>query len=467
MRALIYARQSVGNKKSIDDQIEECGADVRALGWKLVDKRHDGSSASRLARKARADWARVLAMLEAGDFDVLVLWESSRGDRDAEAWLGLLRRCRERGVLIRIVNDEYTYDVRITRDWEHLANQGIKNAVYSEEVRDRALKGIRGAIRRGHPPMGPAPYGYRREYHPENGAVQQVPQNAHAFVVQEIFERVAKAEPLRAICRDLDTRGVPTPNGAAAWRPYSLRQMCRNTAYIAQRAGQPGNWPPLVKEAVFYAAVRVLEEPKRQKHNHYSRPGRQEHLLSYLATCAKEGCGGPARALAGSYECAVKQCFKVKEAEADELVRDLAIGRLSMPDLYQRLRSGSATAGKIVRDAENEIATLTARLGEWRSSAAKGKTSPDTMAVIEEEIARDVLAAERRRDAAALPSALEGWPGPEADVRARWAAATVQARRGVLRALLVVRFVSAGGRKGVPMHERVDTDWLENSLPSS
>lgn len=468
MRALIYARQSVGNAKSIDDQIEECGADVRALGWELVDTRHDGSSASRLARKARADWARVLEMLEADGFDVLVMWESSRGDRDAEAWLGLLRRCRERGVLIRVVNDEYTYDVkRLTRDWEHLANQGIKNAVYSEEVRDRALKGIRGAIRRGHPPMGPAPYGYRREYNAENGAVQQLPQNAHAFVVQEIFERVGKAEPLRRICGDLDARGVPTPNGAAAWRPYSLRQMCRNTSYIAQRAGHPGNWPPLVSEAVFYAAVRVLEEPTRQKHNHHSRPGRQEHLLSYLATCAREGCGGPARALAGSYECVAKQCFKVKEAEADELIRDLVIGRLSMPDLYQRLRRGSATAGKTVRDAENEIAKLTARLGEWRRSAAKGQTSPDTMAVIEEEIGRDIKAAERRRDAATLPSALEGWPGPAEDVAARWAGATVQARRGVLRALVVVRFVSANRRKGVPMHERVEVDWVGETPAAS
>jgi hypothetical protein len=242
--------------------------------------------------------------------------------------------------------------------------------------------------------------------------------------------------------------------------------MCQNPAYIAQRAGQPGNWPPLVGEAVFYAAVRVLQEPARvAAGNTYARPGRQEHLLSYLAGCAT--CDGKVRSLRGWYRCEGRYCFKVNEAEADSLLRDLAIGRLSSPDLYQRLRQNDEAAGEAVRAAEDEIAALTARLKGFRRSAAKGETTPESLAFMEEEIGADIKAAERRRDAAVLPTALEGWPGPEADVRARWAAATVQARRGVLRALLVVRFVSAGGRKGVPMHERVAVDWVENSLPTS
>jgi DNA invertase Pin-like site-specific DNA recombinase len=469
MRALIYARQSVGNEKSIDDQVEECTVDVREQGWELFGVRHDGSSASRLARKARANWPGVLKALEAREFDVLVLWESSRGDRDAETWLGLLRVCRNLGVLIRVVKDEYTYDVRLGRDWEFLASQGVKNAMYSEETRDRALKGIRGAVRRGHPPMGPAPYGYRREYDRDNGAVLQLPDDATAPVVREIFERVGKAEPLVAICRDLDARGIPTANGAKAWRTFAVRKMCTNPAYVARRrhkgTEEPGNWEPIIEERLYQDARRVLMEPARLARHTHARPGRYVHLLSFLATCGE--CGGRIYAqkrIEGKqerrYGCVLKACFFVNQDEADALIVDLVIGRLSSPDIYARLRRSGEDASGVIRAAENEIAELRGRLETWRASAAKGQTTPETMAAIETQINADILAAEKRRDAAALPEALAGWPGPIADVKARWADATIQARRTVVRSLVKVEFLSAKRQKGIPVHDRIRVEWI-------
>lgn len=459
MGALIYARQSLGNPTSIADQIEEATADAAAEGYEVRGVVQDGTSASRHRKKDRANWPQVRAAVESGAVNVVVLWETSRGSRDLTDWSGFLDLCRKHRVRIRVVTHHRTYDMTVARDWKTLAEEGISNAYASEETRDRVNRAVASAARKGRPPVGPCPYGYERYWDERTGKLLgQRPHPDHSAVVEEIFGRVAEAEPIRAICRDLDARGVPTPNGAEAWRAFALRKMCQNPAYIAQRGEFPGDWPPLVGEAVFYAARRVLQEPARLAANTYARPGRQQHLLSYLATC--ERCKGPTRVQRGRYQCAARQCFSINEAEADDLLRDLVIGRLSSPDLYQRLRQSGEAAGEVVQAAEDEIAALTARLGEWRLSAARGKTSPDTMAVIEQEIAADIAAAERRRDAAALPSALAGWTGPREDVAARWAGATVQARRGVLRALLVLRFVSANGAKGIPVHERVEVDWM-------
>ena len=48
-------------------------------------------SASRFATRERKDWARLLADLAAGRFGVLMLWEASRGDRDAPELIDVRR----------------------------------------------------------------------------------------------------------------------------------------------------------------------------------------------------------------------------------------------------------------------------------------------------------------------------------------------------------------------------------------
>jgi hypothetical protein len=48
----------------------------------------------------------------------------------------------------------------------------------------------------------------------------------------------------------------------------------------------PDTWPPLMDEKTFYAARRVLTDPKRKT----TRPGGARHLLSLTARCG--ACGG-------------------------------------------------------------------------------------------------------------------------------------------------------------------------------
>lgn len=457
-RAVIYARQSSGKAKSIRDQVDECTEDVGSLGWSVAAVYEDGTSASRFAERTRDAWPRVVTAIERAEFDCLVLWESSRGDRDAETWLGLLRRCREAGVAVRVTSAERTYNLRIPRDWKELASDGIDSAYESEKLSLRTRRGVAAAARSGRPPAGFAPYGYRRSYDPRTGAlIGQEPDPDTAPIVIEIISNVARSVPLVTICRDLNARGIPAPMGGT-WRRMRIRDLATNPAFIGLRKHKdkthPAGWPALVDEATFYAAQRVLNEPARMK---TARPGRQVHLLSYLAVCDK--CDAELRGKDTSYICP-NHHVSLNRAKLDNLITELVLGRLAAPDIYGSLVAAGEDADRAVVEARNTVAELRARLDTFRLRAARGETSPETLAFMEAEITREITAAEKRITAAAVPSQLREFVGPDVDVAQRWAGAPVTAKRNVVRALLRVRVRPSGQNAFIPVHERVQIDWI-------
>ena len=129
----IVARQSHAKERSIEEQLEVGHARCEAEGWPVAEGAVyvDRVSASRFARQPREDWPRLLADLEAERLGGLWMWESSRGDRDPESWMGFLRRCRDTGTPIYVDTHERLYDIRIPRDWKVLADEGVDSAYES------------------------------------------------------------------------------------------------------------------------------------------------------------------------------------------------------------------------------------------------------------------------------------------------------------------------------------------------
>ncbi|MQA27708.1 MAG: recombinase family protein, partial [Micromonosporaceae bacterium] len=87
LRAGIYARVSKDKRKrqrgrSVGEQETEARAACERRRWTVAEiYKDEDRSASRFAKKERPDWERLLADLDAGQLDVLVIWEPSRGDR--------------------------------------------------------------------------------------------------------------------------------------------------------------------------------------------------------------------------------------------------------------------------------------------------------------------------------------------------------------------------------------------------
>lgn len=448
-RAGVYGRQSRGKAKSIADQLTAGEEVCEENGWQLAETYQDGTSASRYARKGRDDWQRCLADIEAGQLTILVLWESSRGDRTLTTWSAMLDLCRDKGVRIYVISHERLYDPRKPRDWKSLAEDGIASASESDLLSLRVRRGQSSSAKAGRPSHGKTPTGYRRTYDPATGApVGQVPDEQWAPIVREIIESVARGVPISALERDFNQRGVPTIGGAKKWYRQRFGDIARNVAYIGVRLynGQqtPGDWEPLVSNETFYAAQRVLDDPSRST----VKPGRQAHLLTYLATAAP--CGGPLCATGRHrYRCYDDGCVTVVIAETDALVTDVVVGWLSRPEVHRRLRREGEQHDAEQAAAAAEAEALRQRLTEWRQSAIRGETSPESLAVIEAELSRQIRVLEATAEPVALAPALAQLVEPGADVRARWLAMPVQARRSVLRSIVEIKVDRAavpGGR---------------------
>ncbi len=441
------------------EQQAEARQVIAEQGWTL-DEAHaiedDGRSASRFASRKRERWPDVLRAIDRGEVDVLLLWESSRGDRKLARWAELLDLLRDRGVLLYIVSHERGYDVRVPRDWKAMANDGVDSAAESEVTSKQVRRGVAGVIADGKP-IGRTPFGYRRRYwsteDPETGKpVHHVAQEEHSEqgpVVREIFHRLARGVPVNKLTEDLNARGVPASTGGA-WTRGAVRWVASNEAYIARRthAGvqHEGAWPALVSEAEFRAVQRILTDRRTG-----SRPGSIVHLLSHLAECGQchEPLGAhPGRPGRSRYYSCPRGHTAANADSMDYVVALDVVHQLAQPWLYGRV---TATDDSAVVAAQQEAAVLRDRLAEHVNAAADGTLSAAMLAAMEAKLLPRIEAAEQRAVVAAVPVPLRELvaPGDNVDdIGRRWEAMSLPAQRTVLRYLIRSITLAPLGRRG-------------------
>lgn len=468
LRAGIYARQSLGNKKSIGEQDDLCTGDAELLGWQVADHYEDRVSASRFGKSERPGWVRLVSDLEASKLDVVVVWEASRGDRKLTTWSAFLDLCAATRTLIRVTDAERTLDPIDPADWEWLAREGINAVTESNKLSKRCRRGQMGQAKSGRP-HGRVPYGYIRRYDPVTRELTgQEPHPEQAPVVVELIRRIAAGETLSEVAGDFNKRGLPAAGGKP-WDRQRLREYV-NPIYIGKRThkGQLFDtdwWPAIVEEETFWAARRVLDSRRREG----TRGSRLEYWLSGVATCSV--CDGPMRgrsAGTGStwtrdrYHCAGGTgCVSVAAEDLEAEVLAYLLGRLARPDVYEQLRRVDQTADREAQAARDEVARLEAQLEDWRKSATDGRgTTAVTLAVVEADLTVKIKAANRRADLVSIPPPVRVLLDGEGDLPERWAAMSIAARRDVAQALVTVTVRPAGGR-GVrkPIAERVTVEW--------
>ncbi|MFI9559353.1 recombinase family protein [Nonomuraea endophytica] len=156
LRAAIYDRVSKDTRRdatSVRNQHQATQAACAANGWLIAGTYTDNHrSASRFATRPREDWERLLEDLGGGLYDVLVLWESSRGDRELEMWARLLNLCRRRGILIHVTTHHGTYDMQYPRGRRALADDGVNSAYEVEKTSHRIRRDILVNARRPSTP---------------------------------------------------------------------------------------------------------------------------------------------------------------------------------------------------------------------------------------------------------------------------------------------------------------------------
>lgn len=444
----IYGRKSTDDRgKSVADQLTEAQEAIEEHGWTLGRVfTDDNRSASRFARKPRESYAQLLAHIESGGCELLILWEPSRGSRRLGEWVEFLDLCRSTGTQLYVVSHGRTYDVRKNRDWRTLAEDGLAAHAESDVISERALRGKRRGAAAGRP-AGKLQFGFRRIYDDAGEFVKQVEHPEQAPLVREAARRVLAGEACNAIAADFNARGIPGPRGGR-WDLTQIKRLCVMPSYagLRQHQGQvvgKAGWEGIHDQETYAKLLARLNDPKRTTQGSTTLV----HVLSGLLAC--ELCGTLHRVLKNrGYLCyTCRGCMKtsVRTVTVEAFVEESVVARLEREDAAD-LFTVSERAADEAAAAETLADELEARLTPFYAQAAAGKLSATGLAAIETDLLPQIEAARQKAKAvrtAPVPEPIRKLVGAP---RERWAKLTIHQRREAMGLLIAELKVGPIGR---------------------
>ncbi len=239
-----------------------------------------------------------------------------------------------------------------------------------------------------------------------------------------------------------------------------------NPAYIGKRVFRgeivgDGIWDGLVDEEVYWACVRLLDDPSRTT----TRAGRAVHLLSYIVHCGV--CGGPLSLgkvnrhgwTGDVYSCLKKRCAAVKAEYLDEYVQRAVVAWMARPETYDMLSAHAGGDEEIAR-ARAEAQRLRAELEDWRKLAEDGDVTAISFARAEKGLLSQIAEHEQRAADAGIPPVLRGRVGPQAV--GAWADLDdeLAVKRDIIRTVAEIKLLRAGKGSRVPFgRHRLEWHW--------
>lgn len=471
-RAAIYVRISddrLGEGLGVARQERDCRRLAARLGWTVAEVYTD-NDISATSGKRRPAYERLLADIEAGAVGAVVVWDVDR----------LTRRPAELEAFILLAERHGTRLASVGGDIDLATPQGqltarIKGAVARHEAQQiqRRIQAkvdelaAAGRIANG----GPRPFGYRRIYAGE-GTRRKIVRDeldpVEAAVVREVAHRALSREPLRAIVRDLNRRGVPTSTGGR-WSQQGLRAMLRSgrIAGLREHRGQvvgPAVWPAIITREQHEILRALLDSAHRPPGSrvrvHYlsgyvlcsdcrikMRVCPQAGRLKYKCLADSGGCNGRVIGL----------------AELEDLLGRYVVARLADPELAAELAQREAVVDTSTRDLLAAIEADEARLQVLTEALSTGDDLPEVIATVRVVRERIAKAREALARQAGAPAGLRAAVGVDLD---EWNRFDLDAKRAIL-GQLVEAVVIYPARRGLARFdpERVDVVAVASGKP--
>jgi site-specific DNA recombinase len=383
VRAGIYARISSDREADglgVARQIADCNRLAERKGWPVREQYVD-DDVSAWSGKRRPEYARMLADLEAGTINGLLVYDLDRLHRQPSELESFIELCQRLG-LTNVASVSGEIDLT-TADGQFQAR--ILGAVAKKESDDKSRR-----IRRKHLEIaaegrvsggGSRPFGY------EADKVTLRP--AEAAVVADCAKRLLAGEPLRSIAADLNARGIPAAQGGP-WSPQSLRRMLASPRISGQRAHHgeivaEAEWPGIISTEEGAKIRALLDNPERR-----TNKAARRYLLGGLLVCshcaerlvARPRTGGKRR-----YACArgvgFSGCGKtyINADEVERFVTEAVLHRVDSRDLQRAIERRQRRAPEAerwwqeVEAAQEQLEELAAAYGqreitmpEWKAA---------------------------------------------------------------------------------------------------
>ena len=475
LRIGAYARFSSDKQSatSASAQIARLAQWVQARGGRLSREhiyRDEGISG---ATNQRPGLIALMAAVDSGDVDLVVVEDLSRLSRDIEHSASMRKRFAFSDVRLIGIADgidtlgnggDLLYGVKSILSEQYLKDLGDKT---SRGLRDRAQVGrVTGAL----------PYGYSSAPAPDGQGKVPIIVAAQAAIVDRIFRMRAAGRSYRDIAKTLNEEGVAPPRGRqkdsrkrrGGWAISGVRSMLQNSKYAGRwtfgarswkkspvtgkRVNRPGQ-SPLIEVALpdlrivdeeTWSRVQAINEEARERYaalgpSAYAREGgastaRRTYPMSTLIRCGI--CGGPMvieKTQKPRYRCDASRgnggiCDNSRTVMEDALRDAFTSAMLRYFDrpevvahLIEASKSELARAQRTVPDekaeAEKSLAETRGRIDNLVELASRGAAPT---AVLEKIRELEALADKRERHLQELGAALEPLdaPRPE-DVVAR------------------------------------------------
>ena len=269
-RAAVYLRQSQdrnGDQLGVDRQREDVRCLIESRGWTVVAEFID-NDVSALSRRPRPEFVKMMAGVDAGEFDVIVARHMDRLLRRLAEFESVLERCQKTKTAIVTAAD----GVDTSTDGGRLVAR-ILSSVAQGEVERKSARQRSAAVQaatQGRWVGGRRAFGYEAD--------RVTVREDEAALIKQGYTDVLAGESLGEIARRWNAAGFVTSQGRE-WHRTAVKDVLTNPRhaglrrYLAQedRAAMRQNpelgitgaaeWPAIVDEPTWRAAVRVLCDP--------------------------------------------------------------------------------------------------------------------------------------------------------------------------------------------------------------
>lgn len=402
--AAIYCRLSLapdGSLEKVDRQEADCRQLAERLGWQIAEEHiyRDNSRSAWQRNRKRPGWDAMLAAIERGDVDAIVVWHGDRLIRQPWDLELLLRLAEDRRV--RLASVAGTRDLSSSDDQYILRIEVAGFCRSSADTSRRVRRGWAARAAKGLPTGGgKRPYGYGVPIPGKVGATgkqlydltQIVPEEAE--VLREAAKRLIAGQSLGGVLAWMNGVSATTQGGRWASRGLKHLLTAPRIVGLVEHGGTmyPAVWEPILTMEEWEGVKLVLGEIARK--NGYAGRERR-YLLSGIAECYRCGIkmrakpsGGRNRKTSRLYYCWNLQCAGPSRnvEHLDRYVTGRVLGRLQDPELMQEIVGDDPGVSA-------EIVSLERRRAELKTKFSRLIDHPE----LDPEVMADQLAEFTRR----------------------------------------------------------------------
>lgn len=242
VRVVAYARYSTEeqNQLSIPDQFKACARGLERKGIKVAQVVYESDEGISGEVLNRAGIDRVREMVRSRRVDLVVAEEVSRFYRNRSEPHRLAGECIDHDVRLITINDQIDTN---TPGWErNLSQAADEHASANDKTSLRIKRAYEGRWQDGYA-MGPVVPGYVRvavdpvrSNRTRRGPFVDQKDEKWTAVIKEMFERVARGDPLRSVAEFLSQKGLPPRVNcrATAWNDRGVKALIQNPLFKGQ-----------------------------------------------------------------------------------------------------------------------------------------------------------------------------------------------------------------------------------------